>query len=134
MDVKKKMFQYDLDSAQRDCLIRELITENIIDEDRFSFSFCRGKFTIKKWGRIKIFHELRKKGIDDLIIKNGLKAINNSTYEEVLIDLLEKKNKTLRESNSTKRKQKLINYLLKKGFEADLIWKNITNLENDNSF
>ena len=37
----------------------ELINDGFIDEERFSRSFCRGKFRIKKWGRRKIKSELK---------------------------------------------------------------------------
>ena len=39
MDVRKKMFQYGLKSNQIDNLIKELIAKNIINDERFSFSF-----------------------------------------------------------------------------------------------
>ena len=39
-------------------ILTDLILEKFIDEQRFSESFCRGKFRIKKWGKLKIKNEL----------------------------------------------------------------------------
>ena len=42
-------------------ILTDLILEKFIDEQRFSESFCRGKFRIKRWGKLKIKNELKTK-------------------------------------------------------------------------
>ena len=45
-------------------ILTDLILEKFIDEQRFfSESFCRGKFRIKRWGKLKIKNELKMRKI-----------------------------------------------------------------------
>ena len=50
-------------------IVTDLILEKFIDEQRFSESFCRGKFRIKRWGKVKIKNELRLRKISFSCIK-----------------------------------------------------------------
>ena len=52
-DVRKKLSQWGLLENTKDLIMMELIEDGFIDEERFSKLFCRGKFRIKKWGRLK---------------------------------------------------------------------------------
>ena len=47
--------------------------------------------------------------------------IDDKTYLITLKELLQKKNDILKETNSYKRKMKLIRYLVNRGYEYDLI-------------
>jgi len=60
-DVIQKMREWDLMQDSWKHVIDILIQEKYIDEERYSRSFCRGKFKIKKWGKVKITNELKKK-------------------------------------------------------------------------
>ena len=46
-----------------DLLIIELIQFNFLNEERYARSFARGKFRIKKWGKLKIRMALKKRGL-----------------------------------------------------------------------
>ena len=58
-DVIQKMKEWGLLELTQDHILEILITDKFIDEKRYAQSFCRGKFRIKKWGRIKITNELK---------------------------------------------------------------------------
>ena len=122
-EVERKLQEYGLDDYVVDSLLVDLILEKFINEQRFSESFCRGKFRIKKWGRIKIKNELKKKNISENCIQIGLKQIENSEYSVVLENLYIKKKDTLKDKNQFIRKGKIAKYLLQKGFESNLIWE-----------
>ena len=62
-DVTQKMNEWGLLEMTQNHILEILIQEKYIDEERFAESFCRGKFLIKKWGKIKISNELKKKKI-----------------------------------------------------------------------
>ena len=78
----------------------ELINDGFIDEERFSRSFCRGKFQIKKWGRRKIEFELKMKKISSVCIKKGMEEIEMEEYLRQLENQVEKKNRLLKEKNN----------------------------------
>ena len=104
-----------------DVLITELIQFNFLNEERYARSFARGKFRIKKWGKMKIRMALKKRDVYFKCIDLAMLEIDDKTYLNTLKHLLQKKNETLKETNSYKRKIKLTRYLVTKGYEYDLI-------------
>ena len=104
-----------------DLLIVELIQSNFLNEDRYACSFARGKFRIKKWGKIKIRTALKKRDVYFKCIDLAMLEIDDKTYLNTLKELLQKKNDILKETNLYKRKMKLISYLVTRGYEYDLI-------------
>lgn len=127
-DVTQKMKEWGLLEMTQNHILEILIQEKYVDEERFAQSFCRGKFLIKKWGKVKITNELKKKKISDICIKKGLEEIDLTEYDLLLEDLLTKKNDTLRDKNHFTRKSKLARFLIQRGFEGNLVWDKIREL------
>ena len=71
-DVKIKLKEWQISSKKISQIITNLIDNDFINESRYAESFCRGKFKIKKWGRIKIIYELKKKKISQDNINKGI--------------------------------------------------------------
>jgi regulatory protein len=109
-------------------IVVELIDEKFLDEERYARSFVRGKHRFKKWGRIKIKQELRKKNITGYCLKMGFTEIEEEEYRETLLQLLEKKNKFLTAKNDYERKVKLAKYVMTKGYESSIIWEILNDL------
>lgn len=130
LDVIIKMNEYKLPKIYQDNIIKNLTNERYINEDTFCSSFCRGKFRINKWGRIKIANALKKKKISESSIKKGMQEIDQNEYINVLDSLLIKKNKELNNTNIKKRKIKIANFLIQKGFESFLVWEILQKIED----
>ena len=122
-DVERKMKEWDISDEIIENILTNLILENFVDEQRFSESFCRGKFRIKKWGKVKIENELKIKNISKNCIDKGLLQIENKEYMKVLKDLYIKKRNSLKDTNQFIRKGKIAKHLQQKGFESKLIWE-----------
>ncbi|MDB0027004.1 RecX family transcriptional regulator [Flavobacteriales bacterium] len=127
-NVTQKMKEWGLLEMTQNHILEILIQEKYVDEERFAQSFCRGKFIIKKWGKVKITKELKKKKISDICIKKGLEEIDLTEYDLLLENLLIKKNDTLRDKNHFTRKSKLARFLIQRGFEGNLVWDKIREL------
>ena len=121
MEVKMKLKSWGLIQEAIDLLIVELIQYNFLNEERYARSFARGKFRIKKWGKIKIRTALKKRDVYFKCIDLAMLEIDDKTYLNTLKKLLQKKNDILKETNLYKRKMKLISYLVTRGYEYDLI-------------
>ena len=122
-DVEKKMREYDLIPEAKDEIFIYLIQNNFLNEERFVKSFVRGRFNQKKWGRNKIKMALTQRQIPEQLIRIGFEEIDEDEYLKVLKELFVKKQEELKsETNSFKKKLKLRNYLLQKGFENELIF------------
>ena len=121
MEVSMKLKSWGLIQEAIDLLIIELIQFNFLNEERYARSYARGKFRIKKWGKLKISMALKKREVSFKCIDIAMLEIDDKTYLNTLKELLQKKNDVLKETNSYKRKMKLIRYLVTRGYEYDLI-------------
>ncbi|MDT0643119.1 regulatory protein RecX [Zunongwangia sp. F363] len=121
-EVEEKLKEMNMIPAAQEQIIIQLMQEGFLNEERFARSFVRGKFRIKKWGRIKIKQELKLREISSPIIKIALTEIDEDDYFATLHELAEKKLSLIPEPNSFKKKKKLSDYLLRKGYEAHLVF------------
>ena len=121
MEVTMKLKSWGLIQEAIDLLIIELIQFNFLNEERYARNYARGKFRIKKWGKLKIRMALKKREVFFKCIDIAMLEIDDKTYLNTLKELLQKKNDVLKETNSYKRKMKLIRYLVTRGYEYDLI-------------
>ena len=124
-DVIIKMNKLNIDKKHQIKILEKLSKEDYIDEIRFAKIFCRSKFNNNKWGKRKIKQELIQKKVSEKIIKIGLKEIDDKEYLSVIKILIKNKVKKLNEKNTYIKKQKIAKFLNQKGFESDVIWKNI---------
>lgn len=120
-EVKQKLYQLAVDVKETDFYINYLKENNFLNEDRFVAAFARGKFNIKSWGKRKIIQELQVKRIDSKKILQSIENIDEGQYFVRLQDLLEKKLRTIKEIDVFKKKQKLMQYAMQKGYEMELI-------------
>lgn len=122
-EVEQKMKEYMLIPEAKEEILVFLIQENYLNEERFAKSYSRGKFYIKKWGRNKIKNSLFQKGISEKLIQKSFEEIDENDYEKILLDLIEKTIITYKELKDYQKKQKLIKFLISKGYEYELILK-----------
>ena len=122
-EVEEKLGKMNMIPAAKEQIIIQLMQEDFLNEERFARSFVRGKFRIKKWGRIKIKQELKFREISAPIIKSALTEIDQQRYISTLYELAEKKLKLLKEPDTFKKKRKLADFLLRKGYESNLVYE-----------
>lgn len=128
-EVENKIKEYSLIPEAREMILLSLMKDNFLNEERFSKSFARGKFRIKKWGKQRIVRELKFRNISAYNIKTALKEINEQEYITTLYELVAKKEKLVREENVFKRKKKIADYLLYRGFESNLVYEAINAIQ-----
>ena len=129
-DVIKKMNEWGLGEKTKNHLLEILITENYINEERFSQSFCRGKFKIKNWGKRKIINKLKQKNISTICIDKGMGEIKDDEYLNVLDKLFKQKREKVTDKNHFVRKTKIANFLIQRGFESFLVWEKMKDLKD----
>ncbi|WP_440068993.1 regulatory protein RecX [Tenacibaculum discolor] len=129
-EVEKKLKDYNLIPEAREHILLHLLEHNFLNEERFAKSFARGKFRIKKWGKDRIVRELQFRDISAYNIKSALKEIDEEEYIKTLYNLVEKKNASVSETNHFKRKKKIADYLLYRGFESSLIYEALKTIDS----
>lgn len=126
-EVRDKLYSFGLISEDVEEIIFDLIQQDLINEERFTIAFVRGKFNYKKWGRNKITQELKQRKISEYCIKKGLAEINENTYVDTLENLLHKKLKSLSGIKSYQKNYKAVQFVIAKGFESEIAWSVIKN-------
>lgn len=128
-EVAGKLRKWKVGPKRAESIIEQLTKEDYLNEERFARSFAGGKFRINHWGKSKIIYELEKKQVPDLIIQIGLEEIDEEEYADSLKDLLQRKNRELKEPDPYKRKQKLITFGIQKGYHYGLVKQMVGNLK-----
>lgn len=131
-EVNQKLHEWGVDETRIPKIIEKLSNENFINDQRFTETFVRSKFRLKKWGRNKIAYELRLKKIPASMISECLQNINDEEYQDTIQILLTQKTKEIKEKDLYKKKQKLVRLLVSRGFEAELIYGNLKITNNKN--
>jgi len=128
-EVVAKLFQMKMDSDEIDQIMVHLIAENFINEERYACSFARGKHRIKQWGKIRITNELKFKNISQTLINTALKEISPEEYLDTFYALAERNWESIREKNTLKKRKKFCDFMLRKGFESNLVYEKVKELE-----
>lgn len=111
-----------------DVIIVHLLEHNFLNEERFTKTFVSGKFKIKHWGKRRLTLELKRKDISKVNINQALSEINEAEYIEVFNNLAEKRLLFIKETNKFKKRKKLADYLLYRGWESHLVYDKVNEL------
>ena len=129
-EVIEKLYSMNIITQAIDVIMVHLIEHDFLNETRFACSFARGKHRIKFWGKIRIVRELKMRGISEFNIKQGLKEIEPSEY----FDNFEKRSEShwnqMTEKSKLIKRKKFCDFMLRKGFESDLVYAKVRELEN----
>ena len=128
LEARKKLYSFGLYRNDVDDILATLITDGFLNEERFAKAFTGGKFRMKKWGRIKIIHGLESKGVSPNCIRIALREIDEESYIQTLRKLLQDKCLSLSEENPFALREKVSAYAIQKGYEPELVWKEIYDL------
>lgn len=123
------MFSFSINTYEKEELMVYLIENNFLNEERFAQSFTRGKHNYKKWGKVRIVNELKSRNISSTIIKIALKELNDSLYLETFDEITNKHWESIAESNFMKKRKKFCDYFMRKGWENELIYEKVRELE-----
>jgi len=118
-DVRSRLTQWGVPSAEREELIAELIRDNLLNEERYASAFASDHARLRGWGVNKILHALRAKGVSDANIQRALSTLPEEYAAAAMRDALRRKESGLRGLPVWQKKQKGIRYLLARGFPAD---------------
>ncbi|MAW15878.1 MAG: recombinase RecX [Flavobacteriaceae bacterium] len=122
-EVVKKLQELGMIPISIDTIVSKLVEDNYLNETRFAQSYARGKFRIKKWGKIRIRRELKARDLSDYNIKKGLEEIPDLDYNTTFWALFEKRKKEVYENIPSVQKKKIISYMVYRGWELEKIYE-----------
>ena len=125
-EVKTKLREMRMIPEAIDHILVHLIERNFLNEERFAKAFVSGKFRIKKWGKNRLVRELKLRDISKYSIDSALKEIDIDEYYKTLDELTKKRIAQVKEPNPYKKKKKVADYLLYRGWESHLVYERLT--------
>lgn len=132
-EVVQKSYDLGMKSDETDAIVVHLIQHNFLNEERFARSFARGKHRIKLWGKTRIVNELKQRHISAPNIKCALTEITEEEYQDTFDKLAERHWETIRETNVQKKKKKFCDFLLRKGWESNLVYGKLKEMSSASS-
>ena len=132
-DINRKLMEWRIPVNQAKHILEKLLDDKFVDELRYSRSFVRDKFRLNEWGRIKLEYTLRQKKINEKTIQDALEEIDEKTYHDLVIEILRKKSKTLKDNDINIIKAKLIRFAQSKGFEYNVIRQALQSISKEDS-
>ena len=127
-EVAQKLKKMRMISQASEQIIIALIEGDFLNEERFSMAFVRGKFKIKKWGRRRLASELKQRNISKFLIQKALGQISERDYKATFEALVHKKAESITGGSIAKKRKKLADYLLYRGWEAHLVYDKINQI------
>ena len=123
-EIEKKLKEMRMIPEAIDEIFGHLIQHNFLNETRFAQAYARVKFRIKKWGKSRITRELKMRRISAYNIKLALKEIDAKDYYTTFDALAEKRLLQVdKETSITKKRKKVADYLLYRGWESAMIYE-----------
>ena len=124
-EVRNKLRDMRMIPEAIDNIMVHLIQHNYLNEERFAKAYVSGKFRIKKWGKNRLLRELKFREISKYSIDSAMKEIDLDDYYLTLDELVIKRIDQVNEKNIYKKKKKVADYLLYRGWESHLIYEKL---------
>lgn len=118
-DVRTKGLNLGFRSDELEEIISAMISEGLLDEERYARALARGKFRNNQWGKIKITQALKQHAVPEYCIRKAMTEIDDAEYKRAIKNLITTKQKSVGISKAGN--QKVISYLLQKGFEYEVV-------------
>ena len=130
-EVRERLRRWNVAPDEAEALVRRLVEEQYINEERYCRAFINDKVRFARWGRLKIAQALRQKQIASSLYLPLLDELDEAIYSEQLRRLLEAKQREVKGRNAYERKAKLVRFALGRGYEMDMIRRFIPNFEEN---
>ncbi len=132
-EMEEKIRSWGLNEEETVRVIGALRKDKFLDDQRYARAYTRDKFRFNKWGRVKIAHALRGKGIPAETISAALEEIGEDEYRELLLVEMQKKWRGLK-GHPLSRKASLMRFARSRGYEHALIYEMIDRLTGDHPY
>lgn len=124
-DIKQKIMTSGITSEEADEIIGKLHAERYIDDARYIRSYVADKFKFNKWGKVKIRHYMKMKGLSEVLIQEGLAGIDDNKYRQTLIKTLKEKARAVKGKSKFEKMGQVIRFAQNRGFEPELIHRHL---------
>ncbi len=123
-DIRRKLYTKGFSRQQSDIILKELIDNRFVNDERFTRAYVRDKYRFQRWGRKKIVSSLLAKCIPMETIKKAISEIDPRQYVANALRIMQLKTNELGpEAQTYEGRQKLLRHALSRGYEPALAIK-----------
>ncbi|SES36105.1 recombination regulator RecX [Salisediminibacterium halotolerans] len=132
-EVRSYLADREVPEKEIDSIIVSLSERGFLDDESFAFSYVRTKRDTAKKGPSLIARELKEKGVDAALIERALQEYPYEMQLDDAIRFAEKKQTAYQKESKRKREEKLMQFLMQKGYSTEVAKEAVAeaNLEND---
>lgn len=130
-NIRDKLKNWNVQEADAEKIIQKLRDEQFLDNGRYAGFYAKDKFRFNSWGKIKITHALRQKRVGEEEIENAISQIDEEDWFLTCLKITRQKAASLKEENTFTRRGKLLKFAAGRGFEPDLIYRALDQLEKE---
>jgi regulatory protein len=110
-------------------ILDEFEQKEYINDNKFAKKYAADKFEFNDWGPYKIRTQLFKKGIRKNVVEDVIKqTFGNEAIKESMMTLISKRKKRYQREPEEKRRKKIFDYLMRKGYDSGNILKHLDEL------
>jgi regulatory protein len=113
----RKMQQWQIEKAEQQKILQQLINQKFIDDARYAKNFARTQSQTGKWGMQKIKAYLQQQRLSNEIIAQALQETDAEKESVILEQLVRKKLPHIKAQSTVERAAKLLRFALGKGYQ-----------------
>lgn len=114
------------DAAETESVLEEFIERGWVSDERFAEALTRHKLAISNWAPGRIVQLLRTRGVSASIAEQAVIRFAPGDLTESMDDALRKKIASFsKEPDLRKRKKKVVDYLLRRGYPPDAVFDSV---------
>jgi regulatory protein len=121
-EIQEKLKQWGLSAEASVPVIKQLIEEKYLDDERFARAYVKDKFRFNHWGKQKIEYMLRAKKINQEALDRAFEEIEEKDYSENLLKLITDKAQSIKAKDIYDKRNKLMRFAMGRGFESNRIY------------
>ena len=119
-DISSKLVTWGLSAQEADEVVARLTEQGFLNEERYARAFVNDRFSFNGWGKVKIVHQLRSKGVAAQVIQEALAVIDEERYRERLVELLRAKWRTVKGREPRLAWAAMMRFAVSRGFESSI--------------
>ncbi|MGJ9385174.1 recombination regulator RecX [Salipaludibacillus sp. CF4.18] len=127
VEIQRYLRDLEVDIAEEEIsqMIDKLKKLDFLDDQRFAEAFVRTKRDAHKKGPLVIKQELLQKGVDKKIIEAAMEEYSKELQLDTAIKMVEKKQSSYKKEGEKKKEQKLVQFLIQRGFDQTTAYEAI---------
>ena len=130
-DARRLMTRWGVEASEQEKILKKLIDQRFIDDERYAVAFVREKIRLSGWGVYKIRAALSAKRIAREVIDEALSEIDTEAMEGRLREAMIRRKRSLKADTPFQMKGKLMRYGLSLGYEYDTVLAMVEELVTD---